>query len=105
MRIGRLSKRVQLQSATEARDAHGQPVRTWVNQKTVWAAVEPIRGRELETARQLASEATIRVIVRYRADITTDWRVIYSGKTLEITEIINEDFDNRYLVMRCRQTT
>ena len=89
MPAGRLRHRVQLQQATEARDAHGQAVKTWTNQATVWAGVEPLRGQEGIVARQVAARANVRIVIRSRIDIDTDWRVVFGTRTYEIEDITN----------------
>lgn len=103
MRAGRLRRRIQLQSATETRDAHGQPVKTWSTQATVWASVEPAHGREYIQARQVAQENLWRVMIRYRSDVTSDWRIVYGAKTLEIESVINPDEDDRLLQIYCKE--
>ncbi|MBM4299281.1 MAG: head-tail adaptor protein, partial [Deltaproteobacteria bacterium] len=66
---GRLDKRVTLQSAVLVRDGHGQPIETWSNVATVWAAIEPIRGREFFAAKQFSAEVTHKLVIRYRSGV------------------------------------
>lgn len=103
MRAGRLRHRVALQSATETRDAHGQPVKTWATNATVWGGVEPVRGKEAESANQIAAELIIRVVIRYRSDVTTDWRVVFESRNLEIKAIIDPDLRHKELQLMCRE--
>ena len=105
MRSGRLRHRVELQSATEARDSHGQPVKTWSTQAVVWAGVEPIKGREGIVAMQVAATATIRVVIRYRAGVTTDWRVKFGMRTMKITSIVDTDERHHSLEFMCSEIT
>jgi hypothetical protein len=46
---------------TPTQDAYGQPVEGWTTVATVWAAVDMLTGRELFTAQQAQSEATVRM--------------------------------------------
>ncbi len=101
MRAGRLDKRVQLQSATEARDSHGQPIKTWTTQATVWAGVEPLRGAEKVAAMQMGAYRQLDVIIRYRSDVTEDWRILYGTRELEIKSVVNEYERDRMLKIRC----
>lgn len=104
MRAGRLRHRIALQSATEARDSHGQPVKTWTTQALIWAGVEPLRGKEMETAHQVAAEATVRIVMRYRSDITADWRIVFDSHTYEIVAPpLNPDMRNIELHLMCRE--
>ena len=65
MRAGQLRQRVQIQSASDVRDAHGSITRTWSTIDTVWASVEPLSGKELFEAQQVHARATVRIRMRY----------------------------------------
>lgn len=95
MRAGRLSQRVQLQSATESRDAHGEPIKTWSTVDTVWAGVEPIRGDEGVQARQVAETNVVRIVMRYRSDVAMTWRIVHGTHTYQIVGLV--DPNNRHV--------
>lgn len=78
---GRLSKRIQIQSRSSTRDSLGEPTLVWTDIASVWADVQPLTGRELESARRLSSEVTHLITVRYRA-IFSDTRVVAGYRTL-----------------------
>lgn len=67
--IGSLRERIVIESATEAADSEGEPVKTWSTFATVWARSERLSGRELESLRRVYSEASIRFTIRYRSDM------------------------------------
>jgi SPP1 family predicted phage head-tail adaptor len=69
MNVGSLVHRVQLQRVTVAVDSHGDQTKTWTTLGTVWAAIEPLSGREFLSASQVASDVTVRIKVRGRRDI------------------------------------
>ena len=98
---GRLDKRVTLQSATSARDGHGQAVETWSDVATVWAAVEPIRGREFFAAQQVSAETTHRVTMRWRSGVSPKWRVVFGGRTFRIESVINVREKNERIELMC----
>ena len=98
---GRLDKRVTLQSATSARDGHGQPIATWTTVATVWAAVEPIRGREYFSAQQVSAETTHRVTIRWRSGVSPQWRVVFGDRTFRIESVINPRERNERLELMC----
>jgi len=91
MRAGAKRNRVVLQSATETRDSHGQPIKTWGYEDTVWAQVRPLGGREREIASQVAQETNVAFVIRWRSDITSDWRVLHDARSYEIVEPIPPD--------------
>lgn len=86
MRAGRLRNRLQLQSAVEARNGYGEVIQTWSTVATVWGSVEPLQGREYQLARQTQAETTVRMRIRYRADVRPSWRVRWQGRNYEIVD-------------------
>ena len=70
MRSGRLDRRVTIQTLTETLDKYGDPVQSWVDQVTVWASVQPLRGDEPFENQQTLSKATTKFRIRYNSDIT-----------------------------------
>lgn len=81
MRIGAMRHRVTLQRPSAELDSRGQPVE-WMDVATVWAAVEPLRGREFWAAQQVNAEQTVRIRIRYRPGVTSDMRVLYGSRIL-----------------------
>jgi SPP1 family predicted phage head-tail adaptor len=51
-------------------DPSGQVIQEWEDGETIWAEVKGISGRELVASGAEVAEATIRVWVRFRRDIT-----------------------------------
>lgn len=106
MRAGTLRHRVTIQQlSADTKDADGRPAGSWQDVATVWAAVEPLRGREFWEAAAQQSEVTIRVRIRYRAGITAAMRVKFGDRLLEIVHSINVDERNRELHLMCREVT
>lgn len=84
MDAGKLDQRVTLQSVSSTTDAGGGRVETWATVATLWASVRPMSGRERLQADQLESPANYRVTIRRRTDLTTDKRILWKGKPLNI---------------------
>jgi len=78
-RSGALRERVKLQRPAAGIDALGQALDTWEDVATVWARVEPMRGREYFAAAQVQSTAEVRITIRHRTDIDATWRVQHRG--------------------------
>lgn len=92
MRSGDLNKRIVIQQRTvgsPARDDFGQPNTVWEDFLTIWAAVEPLTGRELWAQQQIQNEITTRFRIRYAADIVSDMRISYANKYYVIKSIID----------------
>ena len=67
----------------------GEGVPVYEDFATVWAAVEPMTGREYTEAQKIRADTTYKVIVRYIADITPDMRIIHKDMTLNIASVLN----------------
>lgn len=102
MNPGDLRHRITIQSPTgTAQNQCGEDVPAYTTFATVWAAVEPLRGREYLEAQKIRPEMQYRVRIRYLAGVTTDMQVVYRGKILDIQSIINVDERNRELHLMC----
>jgi SPP1 family predicted phage head-tail adaptor len=96
---GQLNCRVVVKRPSTELDAYGSVVPGWVEVMTVWAAIEPLTGREFVSARQLASEVTHQLTVRYSsllADtrVVAGYRALYKGRIFNIHAALNEDESN-----------
>ncbi|MCK2042562.1 phage head closure protein [Chromohalobacter sp. TMW 2.2308] len=109
MRAGRLRHRVTLQRPVDgAKDQYNQPTESFEQVATVWASVEPLRGREFFEAQQVNSEITTRIRCRYRRDLAgvevNEWRIEYRGRTYEIDgPPINSRMEDRQLEFMCHE--
>lgn len=99
MKTGPMRHRVKIQQATETQTASGKVSRAWTDCGTVWAAVEPLTGREAVQAQQINPLLSHTVRIRYWDGLTTKYRFVFSGRTLNIGGII--DPDERHREMRC----
>jgi len=103
MNIGKLKKRVQLQTLARNQDSFGEAVPSYSDYATVWASVEPLQGRELEHAQQISAEVNYRVTIRYNAKVNSEHRVVYGERILEIEAVINPEERNELLVLMCKE--
>lgn len=75
---GESDKRLSVQQATEADDAHGNPRPTWSEIARRWARVQDLTGREFFQARQVSADVTTRIVLReIYEDLTTRMRFQY----------------------------
>ena len=103
MRAGWLRKRVTIQEKRADRDPFGAERIIWVNVATVWAGVEPLRGREYLEAKQMQADVSTRIRMRYRSGVTPEMRVLYDGRTYEIESVIDVLERGRELNLMCRE--
>lgn len=103
MQAGRLDQRVTIERATEGQDEWGQPMpETWAPIATVWAAVEPLNGREFFAASTTVAEVETRIRIRYRPGLSVTDRINHEGALHNIQTVINPRSGNRELVLMCR---
>lgn len=89
MRAGSMRDRIVIMSAKLSRLPSGAMKSTWEDVATVWAEVKGISGRERMTAGAETAQATVRVWIRFRVDVTASSRIrvltgAYSGNELDI---------------------
>lgn len=84
---GRMNERVALLSPTEVRSPSGEASIVFSTAATVWASVEGMSSREILQAQQADVIATHRIMIRYRSDVTYEYRISWRGKTLEVASI------------------
>lgn len=86
MKAGDLRHRVELQHKVAPRDPasgeYGEPV--WQMLVAVWAQVSPLSARDLIAAQAAQSEATARVVIRYRPDVLPTMRIVHRGQVYSI---------------------
>lgn len=103
MRAGQLRQRVTIQEKDVTRDTHGAEEITWTDLATVWAAVEPLTGREWIEGRQETAGVSTRIRIRYRSGITPEMRVSFGDITFNILSVIHVQERERELHLMCRE--
>ena len=88
---GKYRHRVEVQRATETRDAHGGLVQTWETLPARWAAVEPLSGNEAAYARETYPGVTHQITMRYYSGLVPKDRLLFKGRTIEIEAVLNPD--------------
>lgn len=86
MRAGQLRHRIDFQILGEVQDpGSGEMVPGW---STIWAkvpaSVTPLSARDLIAAQAAQSEASARMMIRYRAGVLPTMRIIYRGEVYDI---------------------
>jgi len=98
---GRLNKRVTLQQPTRVQSLSGQVSNTWSDIATVWAAVEPLKGKDLWQSQQVQSLVTATITIRYRTDVDDKWRIKFRGRFFNIGQKIDIEEKHEYLQLLC----
>jgi len=90
MNIGKLDRRVTLQTRGGAKDAYGQNIESWSEVATVWCdKIDVVRAAsELDSAaNQEVTKRVSRFIIRYRSDIDGTFRLLFEGNYYLISQI------------------
>lgn len=107
MKIGKLRHRVTIQKLISTPDGGGGSTKTWIDDATVWAAIEPLRGGERYVAQQVQSELTHKITMRYREGIKPQMRIKYKDRIkdriFEIWSVIDIDERRIWLEMLCSE--
>lgn len=86
MLAGKLRHRIDFQTLGEVQDpGSGEMVPGW---STVWskvpAAVTPLSARDLIAAQAAQSEATARIVIRFREGVLPTMRIVHRGDVYDI---------------------
>jgi len=103
MNTGWLTQRIELQSATETRNAYGEATAVWATYATVWGGVQPVRGVERVAAQQTQADEETKVIIRYRTDVSVKHRVKHGSRYLSVNAVINPRSSNERLELMCTE--
>jgi SPP1 family predicted phage head-tail adaptor len=103
MRIGELNKKVNILQNYATQDTLGEPIENWRTILSPWAKIYPLTGKQYFSAQQVNSEVTTDITIRYNAQITDRHRIFYKGKTFEILAVINEEMNNKFLHLMCKE--
>jgi SPP1 family predicted phage head-tail adaptor len=104
--IVNLRHRVQFKQKTAVSDSQGGESITWPVSRNCWAEVKPLTGESLYYASQVNNEVTHRVTVRYFSGLNaTDWIVTFKGRDLEILGVVNQNEEDKWLVLTCREVS
>lgn len=103
MDIGRTNKRITFCRYEEKENALSQTEQALEEIKTVWASVEPTRGREYQEAQRVRPELTYKVTTRYHKGITPDMLIKFKDRFFNIVSIINVREQNAMLEIVCTE--
>ena len=106
MQAGRLRNRITIQQRATTQDSAGEPSNTWTTFATVWASVEPIRGREFFEAQKTSSSVTNRIIIRYSstvASVAPKMRVNFGSKYYDIEAVLNLEERDKEIHLMCAE--
>ncbi len=98
----RLRHAVRIDTPGSVMNAYGELVPGWVTfADNVRASVEPVSARERLAAGANAPAQDTRIVMRYRAGVTEQMRVVYNGVEYAIHGVIDVGEQRRMLELDC----
>lgn len=105
MDIGRTDKRITFCRYEDKENALMQTEKVLTEVKTVWASVEPTRGREYQEAQRIRPELTYKVTTRYHKGVTSEMFIKFHDRLFNIISVINVRERNEMLEIICIERT
>ncbi len=106
MKAGELRHRVKIQKLDEAQGGTGEILKgdaDWTDFAEVWAAIEPLQGRELFIAQQISAEVNSRVKFRFLKGVVPRMRILFGTRKFDIKAVINLLERNREMQALCKE--
>ena len=103
---GKFKDKITLQRpAVATKDTDGYEITTpYVDVLTIWASIMPISSKELLISQQEKTAFDIKVMIRYRTDITSAWKIKQGTKIYDVVgSPIKVNGQNSYLQLMCRE--
>lgn len=104
---GKMRHRITFQRFGGSLDDYGDPLQAddsqWDDAATVWAAIDPISGREFYAAEQSQSEVSHKVRCRYKSGLDTAMRIICGKRRFRIISIIDWEERHESLLIMCKE--
>lgn len=107
LKAGKLRHRVVIQKPVRTQDQQsGAYITTWVDDRTVWASIQPISAREFVASQVEDSKVTTRITIRYAQDLDHTCRLYHASKDVyyNIEGILSDKNSGlEYLTLPCSE--
>lgn len=101
MRAGELRRQITIEQRADTPNSRGEPIPAWSTFATVYAAIEPIVGREKIIASQVNDQQEMNVRIRYLPGVSPKMRIKYGTRTFQIEGVVNVDERDREMKLMC----
>lgn len=105
MRAGRLRHRVTMQDRVDTPDGNGGNVITWADNRVVWAAIEPKRGKEFYDSQTVNADIEGTITIRYFNGFDPTMRVNWTSRNrvFDIQAVVNSDERDKTLELMYKE--
>lgn len=101
MNVGKLNRKIVIQSQSTTQDELGQPLNTWATFASPWAHIRFMNGVETMKGDSPTSVAKASIRIRYREDITNAMQVVYNGITYRILAVLPDEAKREHVDLAC----
>ena len=84
MQSAKMDRYISLIKRNPSRNEYGEVTYTDTVIANVWANITPIGGRETFMASQIVPEAKWKILIRYRSDLDSTYKVLYNETEYDI---------------------
>ena len=88
---GRMRERVTVLAPADVQSTTGEATLDWAPVRTVWAQARNLTGRDYFAAQQAGTLTTHRFLMRFFDGLQPTYRLLWRGRTMEITSIIEAE--------------
>ena len=88
---GQMRERVTIQAPADQQSPLGEATVTWSDVATVWASVMGVSARDYFAAQQSGVVITHRIRIRFLPELNHQQRMIWRGRTFEISSILERE--------------
>lgn len=99
---GKLRHIIKIQRPVVVQSSDGSVSETWEDVYKLYASIEPLSAKEYLAAATTEHKVTCRIVIRYKAGLTSNMRVLHGSKVYNI-EGLQTDVDSgiEYITMPC----
>ena len=101
--IGALRHRVTLEGPVRIAAEGGTATVSWTSLGSLFARIEPIGGREVDTADGTVAVVTHKVLIRHRNDVSAPMRFVAGTRILEIRAVLDLEGRRRWMQCLCEE--
>lgn len=110
--VGRLCKKVSIISGVAGEYGGFDTITDNLLYKNIWADIvplkgrerfEPMKGRENYIANPIRNDEEVKIIIRYRDNITEGCKVLYRKHVYEVKSIVDDDMQHESLMLYCTE--
>lgn len=105
IKAGDLRHIVTLQRPVNRVNEKGRRITGWEDVATVHAGKADVSGREFYVAQAYHAEDVVTFTLRYRSDVTAEWRLMHHGAAYNILEVNHLGYMKDFIRLKCRLVT